>query len=155
MTTITTTDTGYSGRATQGAEYQPGVYVTAAEIAANVRAKIKAAVKAGDLPGKADGMKYSVRSERFSGGQAVNINIIGPGEDDTAWAKRPVTDSQQDAQAAYRGQTHVYTDEARRIARLVESFGKAYTREDCDSMTDYFNVSCYIFVFCGSGGSSI
>lgn len=136
-----------------GTEYERSRYVPATEIAKSVRAKIKAAVKSGELPA---GLKYRVRSESYAGGQSVNINLVGPDGNGEAWAMRPVDPSRQEDAAAYHhGRTEVYTDEALRIARLVESYGKAHTREDVDSMVDYFNVSCYVFVHVGEGGRCI
>ncbi|MGV8972207.1 MAG: hypothetical protein ACOH10_07780 [Rhodoglobus sp.] len=144
------TDLGYSGHAATGAKYDKTQYQTATGIAKGVRADIKVAVAEGTLPGKDAGFKYSVRSQQFAGGQSVSINIVGPGGE--AWAFRPITDSQQDARAAEYGVTKVFTDEARRWGEVLNGIGNAYTYRDVDSQIDYFDVSCYINVYCGAGG---
>lgn len=153
---MTMTGAGYSGNAVTGAKYGD-TWLSAAEIAKGVRADIKAEVAKGNLPGKDAGFKYSVRSQHFAGGQSVGINVIGP-EDDSPWgnreqwAFRPITDSQEDAKAASYGMSKVFTEEALRIGRLLKDIGNAYTHRDVDSQIDYFDVSCWISVYCGTGG---
>lgn len=147
---MTTTGTGYSGNAATGDKYDRAQWRSSADIAKGIRADIKAAVTAGKLPGKDDGFKYSVRSQSFSMGQSVSINVIGPG--DSAWAYRPVDDRQEDAQAQAYRMDQVFTDEAKRIGALLDTIGNAYTYRDIDTMTDYFHVTCYINVYCGTGG---
>lgn len=137
------------GHVSQGARYDASRYVTAAEIARNVRADIKAAQARGELPGKSAEFTYSVRSERFAGGQAVRIVITGP----EGWDFRPAT--ADDWQAREYGVTRVLTDDARHFGELLNRIGKSYTRSDVDSQTDYFNVSCYITVASGNSGASL
>jgi len=152
---MTTIDNGYSGHAATGEKYDRAQWRSSADIAKGIRADIKAAVTAGDLPGKDAGFKYSVRSESFAGGQAVNINVIGSSDDldgqyGTAWAYRPVTDLEK--LARFYGMDETYTDEAKRIGALLDTIGNAYTYRDIDSMVDYFHVTCWINVYCGTGG---
>ena len=141
-----TADEGYMGGSKWSGGKATREFRRAADIAKDIRADLKEAQKDGDLPGKADGFVYRVRSESFAGGQAVRINVVGPG--DTEWAFRETRPQDR----AWGWNDTTWTDEALRIGALVQKIANQYVRSDTNSMVDYFNVSCYMNVHCGSHG---
>jgi hypothetical protein len=102
------------------------------EIAKLVRADIKQAVKDGTLPGAP--VKYSVRIERFSMGQAINIRIKNwPG---------PTTlpqDFTHDKYGAFQG----LTPEANAAKATLQAILDAYNHDGSDVQSDYFDVNFY------------
>jgi len=140
---------GYSGHATTGSKYDRSL--SAVQIAKGVRADIKDAITAGDLPGKDAGLTYSVRSEYFSGGQAVRIAVGGP--DGDAWAYRPVTEDDSNRLLS-GGRARTLTDQAQQIGVLLHKLGRAYVYDDTDIQSDYFHTSCYVSASL-AGGSTL
>jgi hypothetical protein len=132
----------YVDQGVAGPKYVPGM--TPSQLAKNVRADIKAAIAAGDLPGKADGFKYHVRTGY---GAAVDVNVEGPGDD--AWAYRPATDEDLPVQFVGAGQT--YTDEAKRIGILLHRMAGDYVYRNTDTRV----VSCYTSARAGSDGPTL
>lgn len=111
-----------------------------AEIAKRMRAWIKAARKAGeagggfDLPAEA---KVSVRIERFSMGQSINIAVLA----DPAWvyvAPGAAADY-SDNRPAHGGQTLA----AHKVEAIIKAELNSYNRDDSDPQTDYFDVWFY------------
>jgi len=139
---------GYSGHATTGSKYDRSL--SAVQIAKGVRADIKDAITTGDLPGKGTGFTYSVRSEYFSGGQAVRIEVAGP--DGDAWAYRPVTEDDSGRVQAEGART--LTDQAQQIGVLLHQLGRAYVYDDTDAQIDHFHTSCYVGASL-AGGSTL
>lgn len=147
------TATAY-GTLTVGSKYDPEARLTSAQIAAEVRKDLKAAQAAGTIPGKAEGFTYRVTSQRYSMGQSVSIRIVGPrteaDPDGLAWAQRPSEPGDRNYGQTYGA--YEWTEQALALGPIVDEIGQAYTRSDVDSMTDYFNVSCYISTYVGDTG---
>lgn len=106
---MTTTGSKYAG------------WQDAATIAKNVRADIKQAQKDGSLP---KDIKVSVRCEKYSMGQSVNVTLTG-------WSP--------DAIRTDDG----YTPAARAAITAFDRYREAYNRNNSDPMTDYYDVTYY------------
>jgi hypothetical protein len=141
------------GTLTVGEKYDASTYRTSAEIARLVRKDLKAAQAAGEIPGKDEGFTYRVTSKRYSMGQSVAIHIVGPdtrgsrGED---WARRDSEPGDRNYGRSI-GEWE-WTEQALTLSPIVDAIGQAYVRSDIDSMTDYFNVSCYVQTYIGHDG---
>ena len=98
----------------------------AATIAKNVRADIKQAQKDGSLP---KDIKVSVRCEKYSMGQSVNVSVTG-WLGDRIWKRLP---------AGFR----IMTPEAKAVTARIEEIRNAYNRDNSDPMTDYYEVVYY------------
>jgi hypothetical protein len=114
-----------------GAKYNdlpgsPG-WVDTTVIAKAIRADIKAAVKAGDIPG----VKYSVRTSKFSGGSSIDVEIIG------------LPNARVERAHPYGGTVFAYSDETSIVVDKVKAMVDAYNHDGSDSMTDYFDVRFY------------
>lgn len=134
-----------------GSQYVCGT--RAPDIAKKIREDLKAAQAAGEIPGKAEGFKYLVRSKSYSGGKSVSIHIVGPdsGEGDgQSWARRPSEPGDRNYGQTYGA--YEWTDQALALSPFIQAIGESYVRSDIDSMTDYFNVSCWINVYIGDTG---
>lgn len=122
--------------------YQQGVletgekyngYRDAAHIAKDIRADLKSAIAGNYLP---KDLNYSVRIDKFAGGQSIDVTIQGlPDEDRLDREKYDETYRRYDER-----------DEAKELRRRVEEITNAYNRSDIDSQSDYFNVSYYSHV---------
>ena len=129
-----------------------GAWRSAAEIARAVRADIKVANAAGDLPGKAAGLVYAVRSSRFSMGQEVTVTLRHA-EDDRhrptgAWSRRPAREGER----SYYQDGQVVRDDVRALAEVLARMVRRYTRTDSDAGSDLHNTSCYVTVTVAGGG---
>lgn len=108
-------------------------YRDVAEIARDVRVDLKAAQKAGYLP--AD-VKISVRSEKFSMGQTMRLEVKGLGDEDLYQPKSDLDMSWERRNTAY----------AREVRDRVEAIAKAYDQTDSESQTDYHHGTYFCFV---------
>lgn len=137
---------------TVGEKYATGTRAT--DIAKAIRSDLKHAQAKGLIPGKAEGFTYRVRSSSYSMGQSVSIHIVGPKSvlDPTgeSWARRPSEPGDRNCGEAYGASE--WTEQALFLGPFIDGIGQAYTRRDIDSMTDYFNVSCYVNVYVGESG---
>lgn len=142
------------GTLTVGEKYDASTYRTSAEIARLVRKDLKAAQAAGTIPGKAEGFTYRVTSKRYSMGQSVAIHIVGPrteaDPDGEQWARRPSEPGDRNYGMGL-GEWE-WTEQALTLSPIVDGIGQAYVRSDIDTMTDYFNVSCYVQTYVGESG---
>lgn len=101
-------------------------YQDAATISKAVRADIKQAQKTGLLP--AD-LKASVRCDKYSMGQSVNVSLTG-------WSNERVWTHDADGFRAM-------TPEAKTVTSRIEEIRNAYNRDNSDPMTDYYEVVYY------------
>src|SRR3972149_9709196 len=78
---------------------------------------------------------FSVRIERFSGGQSINVTI----------KKAPfvVTNPAYDFNASYNPQTPRYTTEAKLMLDIIEQIVSNYNYDNSDSQSDYFEKKFY------------
>lgn len=111
-----------------GAKYSG--YRPAAAIAKDVRADIKNAVAAGDIA-VPPGATFSVTCQSYAGGQAVNVDIRGLGND-AIYAPEPNE----------RGD-RVYSEQTRALLRQVETYIRAYDKTMSDPHTDFNNNTYY------------
>lgn len=130
-----------SGTKMIGTRFEATRTLDVAAVAKLVRADIKAAVGAGELPAGT----YSVRIERYSMGQAINVwlsDLAGFGVKGTR-----VFDVEAMRRAA-RGEDVrlVKSDEMRAVLRKVEAIGEAYNRTEIDANADYHNVRFHLSV---------
>lgn len=107
-------------------------YRDAALIAKDVRTDIKAALKSGELPTSAGGhdVTYSVTCDKYSGGQAVNVEVRGLADADI-YDGRDDYGNRKSSQAA------------RQIKDRVEAIAGAYNKSATNSQIDYFSETYY------------
>ena len=104
-------------------------------IAKLVRADIKAAVKAGTIPAA----KYGVRTERYSGGQSLKVNV-------SALSFEVLSEErvllEHDEPHAYHG-GHWMSEGAKALEKALDAICDAYNFDGSDIQTDYFHVNFY------------
>lgn len=120
----------------KGSKYEVGMDI--AEIAKRVRADIKAAQEKNELPADAT---FSVRTRRFSGGQALDVTILGM-PDSWIYVSPGLEPDYANYIPAHGGQT----DEAKRAGDLVGAIVFAYNYDGSDVQSDYSNVNFYSHV---------
>jgi hypothetical protein len=139
-----------------GYKYDETEGKTTAQIAGLVRRDIKQAIADGLLPGSP--VKYSVRTESYSGGSSINVTVENwadaykdcDGEVydrhtgrktrcSNVWCK--VAGQHRDLPGAEVHQ--VLTDEANAAQLTLERIHQAYNHDGSDAMTDYFDVRYY------------
>jgi hypothetical protein len=118
---------------TTGTKYQAGRDI--AEVAKLVRKDLKAAQVAGELPTDAT---FAVRVDRFSGGQSLDVTIIGM-PDSWTYNQPGLEPNYAEYIPAHGGQTDQATAAVRKIERIVF----AYNYDGSDIQSDYFNVNFY------------
>ncbi|MCC3299799.1 hypothetical protein [Arthrobacter caoxuetaonis] len=123
---------GYQQGILQTGEKYTG-YRDAAYVAKDIRADLKAATAGNYLP---KDLTYSVRIDKFSGGQSIDVTVQG-----LADADRLDPDSYD---LVYR--RYDERPEAKELRKRVEEITNAYNRSDTDAQSDYFNVSYYSHV---------
>jgi hypothetical protein len=97
-----------------------------------VRADIKAAIARGHLPSG----KYSVRIDRYSMGQSMDVSIA-----DLPFVVVNRARVEADIRSPHTfNPINLYSEVGAEIIRRVERIVGAYNRQDIDSMTDYYNV---------------
>ena len=116
---------GYAYREPRIGEKFTG-WIDAVAAAKKIRADIKTAKQHGVIP---NDVKVSVRSDRFAGGQSVDVRLSG-------WNPEAVW---------YEDEIHGYlkTTAAKQVEIAVEAIRSAYNRDASDSMVDYFDVTYY------------
>lgn len=128
-----TIEPGYGQNdAVTGSGYEAGKHLDIAEISKRTRAELKEATKAGYLP---EGLKYSVRIDRYAGGCSLYVHISGVPKADRV----DPTETDHYGDPAERA-------ESRELRRRLEGIANRYNRQDVDSQVDYFNVSYYSHV---------
>lgn len=118
---------------TVGSKYEAVQELDIKEIAKLVRADIAAAQKDGDLTPDA---KFSVKISRFSGGQSMTVEASYP------YSVR-VSDVRE---AEQRDAGFIYPWMPRHVVankEACEAIMAAYNYDNCDAMSDYFDVNFY------------
>ena len=137
----------------------------ATDIAKVMREDIKKAITAGKLPGKSS--NYSVRIEKYSGGQSINITAIDlpgmyqvcdgtiPGtqdvyQDEDGTIKIGPADHCQNHYCKAGGSEYpsagvhdILTVEGQRVDGVLEEIHEAYNHDGTNSQIDYFDVLYY------------
>lgn len=108
-----------------------GELYDAAEISRAVKKELVAMQKAGQFPAE---IKFSVKSSKFAGGQAVDVNISG-------WQKEQIW--KEEWSQPYSQMINVMLPEAKEIEEKAEAVRNQYNREAINSMIDYFQVTYY------------
>jgi len=105
------------------------------EVAKLVRADIAKAIAARQLP---KGLTASVRSEKYSMGQSLKVEVIPP-----PWMTVRVRPAESDLKAQRYGIRAVLSPEAETIRERVQWIVNRYNRNDSDPSTDYHDVNFY------------
>ena len=85
------------------------------------------------LPAEA---KFSVTTERFAGGQSVDVEVRGMPDSWTYTTRESYTGSVE----------RIYSDAARAMVDAIEGMLAEYNRDRSDTQTDYFDVWFYSHV---------
>lgn len=123
----------------RGAKYEATRDLDVREIAKRMRADIAAL-------GLAKGIKVAVRIRRFSGGQSIDIRVTALpagfkvlSKKAASW-KKQFPHRQHDMPMPW---VEAQSDELRALMAKLEAIHGAYNRDNCDSMSDYFDVKYY------------
>lgn len=131
----------------RGSKYEATRDLDIKDIAKRVRADIKQAIKVGRLP---KGTKTSVKIDRFSMGQALDITIKAiPVEiynPNYAKATKGFTDYHCEEASNVRQSEGQYSQDLQSAIKALECIGHAYNRDNSDSMSDYSDVRFYLRV---------
>lgn len=120
-----------------GARYD--ARLTTPQIAAKIRDEIKAAVKAGTLP---KGLQCSVRSRRFAGGSAIDVEIKAL---PAGWQVHNPERLRADQENPHGPTPQIprYSEATRALIATLEAMLAAYNFDGSDTQTDYFHVNFY------------
>ena len=106
------------------------------EIAKEIRATLKKEFAA---------CKFSVRVERYSGGQSLNIDLVqGPFE---AFTKEG--EDYRQVNPYHIAGSESFTSEAKIVMQRAYDLSKEYNYDNSDAMTDYFDVNFYTHMSVG------
>lgn len=111
----------------QGSVYQTAGRLDVTEIAKRMRVNLRNAQSVGMLPADA---KFSVTTDRYAGGQSVDVTVKGMPD---SW-----TYTTRDT--AYGQAQRVHSDAARATIDAIRAMLAEYNRDNSDSMTDYYDV---------------
>jgi hypothetical protein len=129
---------------TYGKKYREGLWDVAV-IAKLIRADIKDAIDAGCLPAG----KYSVRSRKFSGGSAIDVEIKGLADFPNPYLPDFVAAWEACKAAGTPFNYNGWTDATLYIPQLLEArktlraIRGAYNYDGSEAMVDYFDVNYY------------
>lgn len=126
---------------TIGAKYDETKHLDIADIAKLVRKDIRELVKSDDLPE----FKYSVRIDRFSGGQAIRVSIQSSKTLDVTEYREAFHVNRYDIDSLSADMQRKYVT-ANETYDKVRSVVEAYNYDASDAMVDYFNVRFYATV---------
>lgn len=128
-------------------------YRDAAQIAKQIRVDIKAAIASGELPG-APG-NYSVRTRKYSGGQAIDLVAKGLGEmyqqcegikpgSESGYAAMSCGNVWCKAGGQYKDSPHaqyhrILSAEGQRVKAALQKIHDAYNWDGSEVMVDYFD----------------
>jgi hypothetical protein len=105
------------------------------EIAKRLRKEIKNMQKLGIYTG----MKVSVRIERYSGGQSLNVTI-------TKWDGQLHNPNWIAADQDDRHEYHRHTPKVLKALEVLKQLANQWNYDNSDSMVDYFDVNYYTHV---------
>ncbi len=127
-----------------GGRYLETMNLDVADVAKLLRADFKAAVAAGRLPRA----KYSVRIERYAGGQSIHVEIK---DAPVVIVNRARIEAEMGRRAAHDDEAGAWiTEAAHQLKTKVEEMVAAYNYDRSDPQTDYFDCRFYGSVrFCG------
>lgn len=111
----------------QGSVYQTVGRLDVTEIAKRMRVNLRNVQAVGMLPA---GAKFSVTTERYAGGQSVDVTVRGMPD---SW-----TYTTRDT--AYGKAERVHSDAARATTEAIRAMLAEYNRDDSDSQTDCYSV---------------
>ncbi|MDN5934193.1 MAG: hypothetical protein L0I24_24500 [Pseudonocardia sp.] len=111
----------------QGSVYQSVGRLDVTEIAKRMRVNLRNAQSVGMLPAEA---KFSVTTDRYAGGQSVDVTVKGMPD---SWTYT-IRDT------AYGKAERVHSDAARATTEAIRAMLAEYNRDNSDSMTDYYSV---------------
>ena len=119
-----------------GGRYEEGLDI--ALIAKRVRAEIKVLLKDKALPQG----QYSVKIERYSGGQSLNVKIS---QLNSPWLMLNPERVQFEHQNPHELSWHLpqYTEAGQKVLKTIEGIVQAYNFDCSHSDSDYFNVNFY------------
>lgn len=123
-----------------------GEHPSAPEIAKAIRRDVRRAVDEGLLPSR---WTYSVRSDTYSGGQAIDLEVRDCADawqpcDGGADCHNDWCSARNDPKYAHAASDHVVlTDEARAARITLDRIHGAYNHDGSEHMVDYFDVRYY------------
>lgn len=123
------------GRGFEGAAYQVTRNLDITEIAKRIRVNLRNAQELGALPAE---MTFSVKVDRYAGGQAVDVDLSGM--PDTWTYVSPGLEPNYAENTPWHGG---YSPAAKSASTYVKSMVESYNRDDSDAMVDYFDVHFY------------
>jgi len=103
------------------------------DIAKDIRSEIKSLIAQGKIPGAP--VKYSVKIDRYSMGQSIDINIMNWDEYSHVY---------EVDKSGFSGRE--YSQEAGKVKEILNSILESHLFDNSDIMTDYWNVNFYGFV---------
>jgi hypothetical protein len=121
-----------------GKKYEAGLDVT--EIAKRMRADIKQAIADGEIP---EGVKARVRTQRFAGGQSIDIRVT---------SVPFMVYSEEYFEEAYqaggldnimRPRDEQFSPEMQQVFTVLRRIHASYQRDNSDIQSDYFDVNYY------------
>lgn len=136
----------YPDNVVTGHKYEATRRMDIKDIAKEIRKEIAAKKKSGEFP---KDLKVSVTISRFSMGQSMNARIKGGLKGINPEFVKDYNEYLNDGDDTWEarrraGNEHTFLcpeDEA--IIEAIDDMGKAYNRENCDSMSDYSDVNFY------------
>lgn len=121
---------------TYGSRYEETKDLDIAQVAKLVRKDIRVARAAGDLGEVPEGVKFSVRIDRFAGGESMDITVVDA-PDEWVWTKadestRERTLSDRMLSPALKG-----------MAKVLRAILARYNFDGSEVQVDYFDVRFY------------
>ena len=89
--------------------------------------------------------KFSIKIERYAGGQSLNLDLVAATFDAFTEAGE---DYKQVNPYSIKESKH-FTAEAKEVLQRAYDLTKKYNYDDSDSMTDYFDVNFYLHMSIG------
>lgn len=123
----------------RGAKHEATKSLDITEIAKRMRADIKAL-------NLAKGFKFAVRTQRYSGGQSIDISITAVPEDFRTMSEKAATWCKQFPNAEHRmplSATDQHSEAYNELMGKLNRIHAAYNRDNSDSMVDYFDRRYY------------
>jgi len=121
-----TVDHNYTGYGSEGSQYQATKHLNVKEVAKLVRNDLKDPVF--------EGLKFSVRIDRFAGGQSLDVTVMDAPADFVV--ENPNYDRNDHRSSRY-------SDNAVALLKVVERVVNKYNYDDSNGMIDYFSTNFY------------